>query len=481
MLALPWPRTRGLLAASALSIGLSASLVHADTLTVGPDADVYDFASISFAINAAKAGDTILVAPGDYGGFHLQSKPLTILGSGSGQTFLINTFTPLFVESGTLRVSNVNEGRVRIGGFTVQPPYQKEINQINRWVTAEFCEAPIELFDIEVPDPEPVSWSHNFQAPDLDWYPGILAFNTCRQVHLSDVRVTGYAEKIPEFMPPLGLNWTTTEGYAGLSLWDTRAWCSNCWFEGCSSVTCDLDATPIKPILSGAGARLWNSQLISSNSRFQGGIGHAADTELCVDLAGGRGMDLKFGSRVELYGGPQAGVFGGDSNCAEPGGHGIEATGPALVMYDPSAVPTGGLDDQGVQTTPIAEMSKELVQVVPLGVQRPSLVPGASVLQPGTTSQLELTGTPGGVQVVLWQAELGGQLASPLIQGDLFLDPATASMLGVFPLDAAGQATASLQVPAGSEFIGISIAMQTTELIHPLFYPAPPIFLATAP
>jgi len=220
---------------------------------------------------------------------------------------------------------------------------------------------------------------------------------------------------------------------------------------------------------------------VASNTRFQGGVGRPSPGELCVDLAGGRGLDLKFGSRVELHGGPQAGVLGGDSNCDEPGGHGIEATGPALVSYDPGTAPLGGVDDQGVLTSPIAEFSGDLVQVVPLSTQRPSLVPEPSVLQPGTTSQLSLAGSPNGVQVVLWKAELDGQVPSPLLQGDLFLNPATASMLGVFPLDGAGQASATLQVPVGSEFVGLSIAMQTTELIHPLFYPAPPIFLATRP
>ena len=54
-------------------------------------------------------------------------------------------------------------------------------------------------------------------------------------------------------------------------------------------------------------------------------------------------------------------------------------------------------------------------------------------------------------------------------------------MLGMFSLDGTGQTSTTLQVPLGPEFVGLSIAMQTTELVHPLFFPAPPIYLATRP
>ncbi|MHC4375283.1 MAG: hypothetical protein ACYS26_01665 [Planctomycetota bacterium] len=129
----------------------------------------------------------------------------------------------------------------------------------------------------------------------------------------------------------------------------------------------------------------------------------------------------------------------------------------------------------------IAELSPDLVQVLELEGQRPVMTSSASFAQQGESFQLDLLGNPNGVQVVLWDTQLGGQLPSPLIVGDLFLDPATAQMLGVFTLDGAGAAATTLQVPIGPEFVGVSIAMQTTELVHPLFFPAPPIYLATRP
>jgi len=100
MLALTRPRSRGPLVASVLSLGLLAPLAHADTLTVGPDLEVYDFDSITQAVNLASPGDTILVAPGDYPGFQVTGKPLTILGSGSGQTRLTSKFVSAFSRRG---------------------------------------------------------------------------------------------------------------------------------------------------------------------------------------------------------------------------------------------------------------------------------------------------------------------------------------------------------------------------------------------
>lgn len=452
----------------------------AETITVGPDLQLYDFAHIYHAVEFAKPGDTILVAPGDYQGFELVGKDLTILGAGSGLSRITSTYAILFAESGSIRVSSVNQGRVRIGGFSLEPAYEPINTPVHRWLSAVDCAASVEFFDIEIPDPQTTSWGHSSEAPSLyEWSYGIVAASNCRQLMLSDVRVTGYADKLPAYdtvAPPiLG----TIEGYTGLSAYDSFVWCSNCHFEGCSGPNCQSDQLPVHPLRSGSGARLWNTRLVASNSTFLGARGLESTGEFCIDLEGGAGIELKFASQVVLSGGPNAAVLGGDSTNAAAGGYGVRAYGPASVIYTTDTAPVGGSDLGGQPAPAIQEIGANLVQVISLDEVRPSMVASASLLQMGDSVDLQLYGNPDGLQVVLWDTHVGSQLPSPLIVGDLFLDPSSASMLGVYTLDGAGQGTASLQVPLGPEFLGVSIALQTTELIHPLFYPAPPTFLAT--
>jgi len=352
---------------------------------------------------------------------------------------------------------------------------------VNRWVLAEFCNAPVELFDIQVPAPDATYISHDTGSAGPFWESGIFAAIQCRQLMLSDVSVTGYADQLYDDPVAVGAIWNTTEGYAGLSLDNTSAWVSNSHFEGCTAPACGTEAMPFAPVIAGAGARLWNSRLVATNCHFEGARGYAAIDGNCIDLGGGVGIDMKFASQAQLLGGPDAAVLGGDSFSTAPGGSGIAVVGPASLLYVEDSAPVGGEDDQGVPSVGIAEVASDSIQVTSSNDVRPALTASDNFLQQGEAFQIDLYGNPNGVQVVLWQAELSGQLASPLLVGDLFLNPASDPMLGVFALDAQGRASSALQVPFGNEFVGLSIAMQTTELIHPLFYPAPPIFLATRP
>lgn len=462
--------------------GIAAPCALADVWTVGTDPATSDFVSIQAAIGNAESGDTILIGPGDFTGFQVVSKSLTILGAGSDLTRIGDTFIPPFGPYGTIRISFVDEGPLRVGGFTLTPTEGQSISpQGNRWILAEACNSPIELFDIQIPSPGLAYVNHDTASAGAFWEAGVFAALDCRQLMISDVSVTGYADQLYDDPVGTGAFWNTFEGYAGLSLRNSSAWISNSHFEGCTAPSCGPKSPPTAAVVAGPGARLWNSKVIASNCHFEGARGYAAVDGNCVDIAGGSGIQMKFASQVQLLDGPDAAVLGGDSFCAEPGGSGVDVTGPASVIYGESGTLEGGSDDQGVASAAIAEFSPEFIQVLSLAEKRPSLVPSDNFLQQGDAFQLDLHGNPNGVQVVLWQAALGNQVSSPLVVGDLFLDPANAPMLGVFALDAQGQATTALQVPIGHEFVGISIAMQTTELIHPLFYPAPPIFLATRP
>ena len=481
MLALLQTLQRVQLVPLALTVGLASATASAETWTVGEDALTSDFTSIQDAVNAAAAGDTILVAPGDYVGFRVALKPLTILGAGSQQTRINAVAGSFFTTESAIGVEFVNEGSVRIGGFSVELPEPDFFPGIvPRYVALRDCDASLELFDVEVLNPCPDYWDLFNLGPNSPQNSGYFNVADCRQVMLSDVRVAGAAQQVFPDLDTAGSAFGLPEGYAGLMLHDSLAWVSNSHFEGSNIVHCYAEGEALKPMRSGSGARLWNSRLVASNTSFQGGQGQSDFGPTCVNLEAGAGIVLQYGSQAELLGGPLAEVQGGSSFGSAQGGSGATLYGPSSLLYATDTTPAGGFSGSGLIMPSIAELNPDLVQVIELDSQRPVMTSSASFAQQGESFQLDLLGNPNGVQVVLWETEIGGQLPSPLIIGDLFLDPASAQMLGVFTLDGAGAATTTLQVPVGPEFAGVSIAMQTTELVHPQFLSAPPLFVATS-
>lgn len=467
--------------AAACALGTGVPFAWADTLTVGMDPLTADFISIQDAVDAAAAGDTILVGPGEYVGFRVNTKHLTILGAGQGLSRIYKFPGSFFSEGSAIRAEFVDTGRTRIGGFLIElGEHEFPTGIAPRWVSLWECNAPVELFDIEVRNPDTAFWDYFTFGPNNPVQSGYVDIADCRRVLLSDVRVTGTAQQA--LADPMGgdSGINTVEGYAGLALHDSLAWTANCHFEGCPLEHCFGDNPPLAPVRSGPGAHLWNSRLIASNTYFEGGRGQTELSAGCVSMEGGAGIVLKYGSQAELLGGPSAEVQGGSSLGSAAGGSGALLYGPSSLLYAADTTPIGGFAGSGLIAPSIDELTPELVQVLVLDEQRPSLVPSTSFADQGSTIQLTLAGTANATQVVLWDAELTGSLDSPLLVGDLFLDPVAAQMLGVFALDGAGQAATSIEVPVGAEFAGISIAMQAVELAHPLFYPAPPIFLATS-
>lgn len=81
-----WPRSAvAIVAAAAVAIGsvgiTQGSARAASTLTVG---DGQAYATVQAAVNAASAGDTVVIEPGTYAGNVVIDKPLTLLGANSG-------------------------------------------------------------------------------------------------------------------------------------------------------------------------------------------------------------------------------------------------------------------------------------------------------------------------------------------------------------------------------------------------------------
>ena len=308
-----------------------------------------------------------------------------------------------------------------------------------------------------------------------------FAINDSRQVHLSDCRVNGAAEfttGIEFFASFVG---STHEGMAGLRAHDSLVWASNCHFEGSSVPACvNAEAEPLPLYFPGAGVRLFNARLVASNCSMRGGDVTASSAEYCVTPIGGLGATVQFGSLLEFYGGPNANIQGGNCIGDAVGGTGVSAVGPAAVRLSSDAVLAGGLSGAGIPGASLIQVAPDLVQVINYTERRPALVPRASFADLGTTVDLALYGNANRVHVVLWNDQMAPSLVSPLIDGNLFLAPPTGQTLGIFTMDANGEANASLQIPTQPGFAGVSIAMQTVELSQPLFLPSPPVFLSSS-
>lgn len=471
-----------MLARTRLSSGITAVLLalgvaSAETLTVSNDPLAADFSSIQAAVDAATSGDTILVEAGDFDGFRLASKSLTILGAGNGQTRIV-----ALPGLSSIQVVSGSSGPIRIGGFLIESDeLDSGLVFLPQWVYAEDCTSPLELFDIEVRNPISTAWDFISGKGNVNLNSGYVTVSSCRQVMLSNVRVTGAAEQDLGESEQFGFPFTTREGTAGLAAFYSRVWASNCRFEGCPISQCFSGTLPVAPLRSGSGARLWNSRLVASNTQFVGGPGRVSPDSNCLDLQAGPGISTFFGSQVVLHDGPSASIQGGAGSGSAPAAAGIDLYGPSSLITDSGIQALGGMEGDGSFAPGIAEVSPDLVQIITLEGVRPALVPSAYVATGGTTIDLELQGNPDALHLVAWDALLNSPTNTPLIDGDLFLDPSTATTLGVFTLDANGQGSASLSMPQGASFLGLSVAMQSIELAQPQFFLSPPIYLAVNP
>ena len=100
-----------------LALFAFAAPVRSQVHTVGPPGSGADFTTIQAAIDAASPGDTVLVSAGSFPGFSL-SKPLLVVGAGSGAT----TLTSIYPFGTAVSVSGVPAGEVAaVSGMAFQP------------------------------------------------------------------------------------------------------------------------------------------------------------------------------------------------------------------------------------------------------------------------------------------------------------------------------------------------------------------------
>ncbi|UCG57350.1 MAG: right-handed parallel beta-helix repeat-containing protein, partial [Phycisphaerales bacterium] len=100
----------------------NAGLVQAGTITIGPVAS-YDFSSIQAGIDAASAGDTVLVAPGEYvitEPITFRGKAITVRSKAGPDETTIRMGTPADPDRGSVVVFENNETAASVlDGFTI--------------------------------------------------------------------------------------------------------------------------------------------------------------------------------------------------------------------------------------------------------------------------------------------------------------------------------------------------------------------------
>lgn len=437
---------------------------HAETLTVGPDPAAFEFTEIQAAVDAAREGDVVRVAPGEYAPFEVIT-PITVLGAGSDKTFVrMPPLVTVFIDE-AITVRNVFSGSVRIGGFGVLSASGPD-SFVAAWVLVFNCLADVELFDLHL-DVEQVHLGDS----------GFIRLVAARSVVLSGCRVTGGAE-LPALLTP-GTFQSAEGGYNGLDIHSSSVWASDCTFEGCAPRNCVEFPLIGQTITSGAGARVAEGQLVLSNSRLVGGRG-APSTQGCASIQAGAGLRNKFGGTTEVHVGPDSLILGGNGDGDSSAGPGALLGGPSFLFYPPNGEPVGGMSDSGVPGACMESLIDDAV-IFAFEDPQPTLSASAYLVSAGSSVDLQHTGNPNAVQLTFFDFNQGSPTVSLPLDGAAFVDPLTAMPLTPFILDGSGTSASSVPVPGDPALVDLSAIFQTAEIDSGLYLLSAPIVVAIAP
>jgi hypothetical protein len=214
-------------------------------------------------------------------------------------------------------------------------------------------------------------------------------------------------------------------------------------------------------------ARVIDSELYLAGCTLLG-----PDILLSVPYSGGDAIDaqssLVVADRSSLLGGQ-----GGGGLCSmcwpKSGGYGARLQDSSLFASGDTLV-QGGLDDAGlVLQEPV--LGPGYFQSTAI---RPTLSASPALVQPGDTLDVALRGEPGARGVLLASLSPGAGAILPGLVGDVFIDPASPIHLGIFALDATGEAHLSFLAPAVAEptlatFQWAAVTSSAVQVSNPAF------------
>ena len=392
----------------ALTTALLAGSLSAATLTVGPGGA---FPQITDAIAAAQPGDVILVEPGNYDGFTLD-KPLRILGTGPG---VVVSGGPL----STLVVRDIGPGQEVV---VAQLELRSSIASIDPLpgASVEDCAGTVTLQGVH--------------AIAGTTFTGLQVVN-CDRVLVVDSEL-----------------WVETLR-AGLSSVGSEVWLVN------SSIAINWWSQPGADGVSAQGSDLhvWRSTI-------RGGKALPS----IFDHTGGDGLSAE-DSTIQLYGGPEGGLFGGeggDPTTFAPGG-----AGGAALRLDAGSVARIQATLPLVGGTHVYTVgSAEPIQTDGSGSWSfdptvfPTLVAGVPFAAVGSSFQLEVTASPASSALAFASLTTGPTLALAGVEGLGLLDPTAFAPLGSTVLDGTGVGTLGVAVPPVPEFLGTVLYLQALEV-----------------
>lgn len=462
-----------------LVFALGATSAYAETLTVGPNVTEFDFTLIQAAIDASSPGDVIRVSPGTYSSFRLD-KAVSVLGSGASQSLLIRQEgTSLFgtpTWEPVIEISALPGGSARVGGFGVRSAVNQDLPS-NSWVLVEQCSGSVELFDLELELPAPEYLNAIFPLPQ-----GAVELRDSTQVVLAGVRVGELAQAPLEGQGPSDP--LVLSGSPGLQVTDSSVWISDCILRGSALPECQGAEVISFGHFPGAGMRLNGAcSVIASGSTFLGAPGRASGA-FCSSAVGGAGIEVPSGDHqvsLTLHGGRPNLIQGGAAETGPAPGFGIQAlAGQVDVHTDAKVLISGG--PEALAGSFAADFDPAGNQVLTVSdVVRPALNASRYVVPLGNTFVLNFGGEPNTLHIARFTETMISAAILPGIEGPALIAPGGSETLALVGVDATGQGSRTLTVPADVQLLDLSVVIQSLSFHADQARIAPPVMITTRP
>lgn len=435
---------RYLIRSSLFASVLLCASPSAGVLVVGPPGSGAAFSDVQPAIDAAQPGDTVLVLAGTYGTASI-TKPLQLIGAGSDLVTLQgpNTAPQLVVTSipvgETVVVTGLDLQSLFVGFVVPQAMARIASNG-----------GTVVLQDVVLED-HPESFPHTSGNLDVN-SSSLVLIESC-------VLVGGNGGGVGLTSP-------------GMSAAASTVWMMNSTVQG------GTDAT-----LPGADAiQCTASTLYLGACEVQGGQG---GIPFGCGYQGGAGVFMTGGLLKAV--GPLGHIGGGDSPTGYStwicgtgkGGVGIHVAGGAQAIVAASLTVEGGLHDQhlfpgsGAAEAIVVDGGSSLSTSPFL---YPTLAADPRTVVGGGSVTFLLKGNPLALGSLFFALDLGPPTSFAGVDGAAIL-PGGARLLVTVPLDAAGQGSFTLPVPAIPALVGVVGAFQVLETAAPQKALSNPVFV----
>lgn len=439
---------------------ISSPLLGAETIVVSPPEFGSHTHAIHDAVEAAAAGDVILILPGSYG--HNETiiidKPLTLMGAGSEVTSYSSIGNFPGDEPLPLYIHNLEAGEeVRVIGLELAAVTYGGVTPTVLVVTD--CVGPVVLADLVGSGSQLNYGSY-----------GVVRVLRSNQVLLDACELRAGSMSL-------------ASGHVGpaLAIEDSQVHINACSLFGGFGAQTLFDGTPS---FGSSAVTALDSQVRISNSIMEGGPGSdylaffdAFSPKPNPESLPGLGAPAidAFASSIYIRGGSATtltGGAGGENLVASvplysSGGAAVRFDSDSLVSYTPGVALIPGLDGDGADTAP--EFEGTGIDV-PLAFSLAQLTLTPKVANLGANLSLDLGGEAGGIYFTYFSLSQGPAIGFAAIPGLSVLPLGSLFSLPVKSLGTSGAAVLPLHVPTSPSLPGVSLLFQGIALAPDLTY-----------